>query len=66
MTMIVKASDPTRCDPIKDLEFDLDSTVDYERFAELFGPDLLDFACHLYEGEKIEIECIRRIDEAMF
>lgn len=66
MTMIVSISDPTRCDPIENLELDLDSTYDYQRFADLFGEDALDVACHLYPGEKIVIECINRIDEAMF
>lgn len=66
MTMIVKITDPTRCDPIEGEELDLDATCDCERFVNLFGGDALDVACHLYEGEKIEIECIRRIDEGMF
>ena len=66
MTMIIRINDPTRCDPIEDLELDLDATGDYERFADLFGEDTLDVACHLYPGEKIVIECIDRIDEAMF
>lgn len=65
MTMIIRISDPTRCHPIEDLELNLDSTDDYARFEELF-PDLLLVVCHLYEGEKLEFECIRRIDEGMF
>lgn len=64
--MIVKVSDPTREVPIEDLELDLDCSEDLERFNQLFGCWIVDAACHLYPGEKIEIKCIERIDEGMF
>lgn len=66
MTMVIKVSDPTRADPIEGMELDLDCSEDMEKFNQLFGCWIVDAACHLYEGEKIEIECIRRIDEGMF
>lgn len=63
--MIIEITDPTRADPIEGMQLDLDSAGDMATFVELME-NIEDAACHLYPGEKIVIECIDRVDEAMF
>ena len=63
MTMIVEITDPTKMNPIEDMQLDLDCVGDYAKLEEIYGEDIVCAACHLYPGELIKIECIERSDD---
>jgi hypothetical protein len=65
MTYIVRVTNPALANP-EPREFDIDQWWDWEELQQLLtGTMDVSGIAHLYEGEKIVIECVKRDDSSV-